>query len=174
MIERGLSGATASYFKEIALMVRSLWISCVGALTYFFDFSELKREITEQYPDPVSSRTADDLPPRTRGMLFNDIEKCTGCSECTKVCPTDCIKIQTEPGYDANKRWVSFFDIDLGNCVFCGLCVEVCVPTSLVFTKKYEGAVCQLDEFINPFGRGAITEEQREHLKAIRRTMDEE
>ena len=142
------------------------------AIPYLFGIGDLRKEVTEQYPDPVSSKTEDDLPPRTRGLLFNDINRCNGCRECEKVCPTDCFTVETQPGPDAAKVWVSKFDIDFSRCIFCGLCVEVCQPQSLIHSKKYEGSARKISAMIASFGRGDVTPEQQEKWAAVRRQQD--
>ncbi|MGE4107422.1 MAG: 4Fe-4S dicluster domain-containing protein [Bacteriovoracia bacterium] len=151
-----------SYAVQVGAGVRSVLVSAVSGFHYLFNTGELRKEITEQYPDPVSSRTEDDLPPRTRGLLFNDIDRCTGCQECERICPVKCITVETEHGPDPSKKWVSVYDIDFGQCIFCGLCVEACHPGSLVHTKQFEGAVYDVSNLVTTFGRGRISPEQRE------------
>jgi formate hydrogenlyase subunit 6/NADH:ubiquinone oxidoreductase subunit I len=178
-LERAMSSAQASvfsslrsYLSDVFLACRSVWNSCVTALPYLFSAGENRKEVTEQYPDPISSRTSEDLPPRTRGLLFNDIDRCTGCKECEKVCPTQCIRVETEPGADETKLWVATFDIDFSKCIFCGLCVEVCQPQSLTHTKQYEGAVYLVEDMSTSFGRGHVTPEQREKWEDLRRSRE--
>jgi len=176
-MRRSIAAIILSYLKDVLAGCRSVLGSCFTALPYFFSLSssDLRKEVTEQYPDPISSRTADDLPSRTRGLLFNDIEKCTGCRECEKVCPTRCISIEEEPEIDPQKRWVAIFDVDFARCTFCGLCVEACTPGSLIHTKQYEGAVYLLSDLVASFGKGRLTDEQREKwatLRQIRETED--
>jgi formate hydrogenlyase subunit 6/NADH:ubiquinone oxidoreductase subunit I len=166
----------AEYFKNLFQGIRSVMRSSMTALPYLLNVNsgDLRKEVTEQYPDPVSSRTADDLPPRSRGLLYNDIERCTGCRECEKVCPVDCITIETELGADSSKTWVSVFDIDFARCIFCGLCVEACAPASLVHTKQYEGAVYSLPDLVASFGRGRVTPEQRSKWALARQAKEED
>jgi NAD(P)H-quinone oxidoreductase subunit I len=162
------------YFREAWRAARSVAASCAASVPYLFSAGEYRKEVTEQYPDPISSRTPDDLPPRTRGLLFNDIDRCTGCKECEKVCPTQCIHVETEPGADPSKLWVSTFDIDFSLCVFCGLCTEVCQPQSLVHTRRYESAAFEPADLLARFGRGTVTEEQRQKWERLRRLRDSE
>jgi formate hydrogenlyase subunit 6/NADH:ubiquinone oxidoreductase subunit I len=160
------------YFRDVYAGIRSVTSSCMTAIPYLFGAGEFRKEVTEQYPDRISSRTADDLPPRTRGLLFNDIEKCTGCNACAEVCPTRCITLEAEPGSEPTKLWVSRFDIDFSRCVFCGLCVDVCAPVSLVHTRRYEAAVTELPDLIAKFGRGGITPEHKEKWAQQRRQKE--
>jgi len=160
------------YVRDVCLGAWSVAESCMTAFPYIFRWGELRKEVTEGYPDPVSSKTADDLPPRSRGLLFNDIDRCTGCRECEKVCPAQCIRIEEEPGADASKIWVSAFDIDFARCIFCGLCVEVCAPASLVHTRQYEGAAYSLTDLVASFGRGQVTPEQKAKWAALRQSVE--
>lgn len=169
MIKSSIFSTIIKYIRDVFWGVRSVCRSCVTAVPYLFGIGEHRKEVTEQYPDPISSKTADDLPPRSRGLLFNDIEKCTGCRDCEKTCPTQCISIETEPSADDAKLWVSLFDVDFSRCVFCGLCVEVCQPASLIHTKQYEGAVYELPDLVASFGRGRVTQEQREKWTSLRK-----
>jgi formate hydrogenlyase subunit 6/NADH:ubiquinone oxidoreductase subunit I len=163
-----------TYFGSVWRDARSVWQSCRTALPYLLNVNsgDVRKEVTEQYPDPVSSRTADELPPRTRGLLYNDIEKCTGCKECEQVCPVNCITVENELGSDSSKTWVAVFDIDFARCTFCGLCVEVCAPASLVHTKKYEAAALEPHEMVRAFGKGRVTPEQRAKWAALRQSRD--
>jgi NADH-quinone oxidoreductase subunit I len=151
----------AAYLGRVGHGCGSILRAFVTAAPYLLGQGELRKEVTEQYPDPVSSKTADDLPPRSRGLLFNDIERCTGCGECVKTCPASCITLETEMGPEADKKWVSRFDIDFAKCVFCGLCAESCPPSSLIHSKQYEGAVYRQQDLVASFGRGPVTSEQR-------------
>ena len=170
------SQTLGNYFKSVWRGIRSLSGSFVTALPYLLNVNsgELKKEVTEQYPDPVSSRIADELPPRTRGLLKNDIDRCTGCRDCAEVCPVQCITVETESGLNSSKVWVSVFDIDFSRCVFCGLCVEVCQPNSLTHTKEYEHCAVLPSELVASFGRGRVTPEQRAKWARIRELKDEE
>lgn len=156
------------YFKEIFVSIRDATVSYLQVFPYFFGKTEEYKEITEQYPDPVSSRTEDDMPARMRGLLYNDIEKCTGCSDCSKVCPVECISLDIEEGPNIENKWVSVFNIDVGQCVFCGLCVDVCEPKSLVHTKQFEAAAFQISDLVLRFGRGRVSKEQRKKWESIR------
>ena len=130
-------------------MFKSIW-------KHITNQNEQRRIDTEFYPDPVSSRGKDDFPAKARGLLFNEIEKCTGCGECVKVCPTNCIELKTEQTEKSRKLRVITYDIDFSNCIFCGLCVEKCEPESLTQTKEIQPAVFSPKDLIMSFGRGNL------------------
>lgn len=125
-------------------------------IRHLINSDEMRRIDTEFYPDPVSSRNKDDFPARTRGLIFNEIEKCTGCGDCVRVCPTKCIQLEAEPIPDSKKTWVKVYDVDFSNCIFCGKCVEVCDPQSLTQTKEIQPAVYSPKDLIMGFGRGKL------------------
>lgn len=129
---------------------------------YLVGASENFKEVTEEYPDRVSARMPEDLPPRYRGFLNNDIERCSGCRYCADVCPIDCIRIETEQGSQRNLSWVAVFDIDHARCMFCGLCVDTCPTKSLQHTKEYQGSVFHLDDLVRSYGRGWATKDMKQ------------
>lgn len=150
------------------------WLGSLRAtIPYLLSRTERTKEVTEQYPDPISARSPEDLPPRSRGLLRLDLSKCTGCGDCVEVCPTDCIRLQTEPGDSPEKKWVSTFDIDFSSCVFCGLCVEVCAPVALTHSREYELASSSVLNLSKNFGGGPITDEQREKWAMDRQSREE-
>jgi NADH-quinone oxidoreductase chain I len=104
-----------------------------------------KAEVTLQYPEERW-----EIPDRYRGFLNNDVKKCTACTMCVKVCPVDCISLESVRG--ADKRMVlASYDINIGRCMYCGLCVEVCPPKSLTHTSGYEKASVDRGELILHF-----------------------
>lgn len=160
-MKRSVFSGIIEYIHEGSLSVRSFFTSFFTVFPYLLGIGELRKKVTEEYPDPISSRMAEDLPTRSRGLLYNEIEKCTGCKDCEKVCPSQAIRVENEMGSDLNKVWVAIFDIDNSKCIFCGLCAEVCEPQSLSHTRKYERAAFQRKDLIAKFGRGYVTSEQR-------------
>lgn len=160
------------YVKDLFLGARSIVSSSWTAVPYLFGAGEWRKEVTEQYPDPVSSRTGDDLPPKSRGLLFNDIEKCTGCKDCERACPVQCIRIETETEPEPNKTWVAVYEIDFGKCIYCGICADVCQPGSLVHTKDYEMAQFSKDQMKANFGRGTVSVELREKWARLRKSEE--
>ncbi len=156
MITSSVFHSLWKYFREIYSSVVSHRNALSATLPYLFPYfsNDLTKEVTEQYPDPVSSRTPSELPSRFRGLVNNQISKCTGCQECEKICPSKCIHVEVEPADESGRLWVSIFDIDDARCIFCGLCVEVCEPASLSHTREFERAGDTLQQLKRSFGKG--------------------
>jgi NADH-quinone oxidoreductase chain I len=104
----------------------------------------LRRPVTTQYPEErlVTSR-------RTRGNeLIWDKKRCTGCASCAKTCPQGVIHIVTSVSAEENKYKVEEFEVDMGYCIFCGLCVEACPYDALFMGYAYERAKYRRGELI--------------------------
>jgi len=97
----------------------------------------------------------DKLPqhPRFRGEEFSWYEqRCTGCASCAKYCPLGIIRIVTNPSGDAmqegQKYGIEVFDIDIGRCMFCGLCVEACPYDALHMGSGFEEGRYSREELV--------------------------
>jgi len=121
--------AVKRYFKEVVDAFVTVLVGMVVTGREFLEHKE--RFITQQYPAERK-----EMPPRFRGMLFNDVQKCIACLLCAKECPVDCIVVD---GVGKGKaRRASTFTIDFNKCMWCNLCVEVCPVESLYMTHEYE------------------------------------
>jgi NAD(P)H-quinone oxidoreductase subunit I len=118
-------------------------------------FSELLRApVTVQYPDKTEIPVPSMLPERYRGLLEVQMDICTGCKWCERVCPIDCIAIDLEKSATSKKIEMTRFDIDMAKCMYCGLCVEACVVEStgaIRHTREFEGAGATLDALVFRF-----------------------
>lgn len=116
-IMRGLSVTAKHFFKNLSIHIRRL-----------FGLKPTERgSVTYQYPEerrPFSPRVRSlhRLTKREDGS-----PRCVACMMCETICPAKCIYIvgTDHPDPNIEKQPISF-DIDIGVCVFCGLCVEAC------------------------------------------------
>ena len=93
------------------------------SLTLSYMFS---KTVTERYPDNEKWMPF----PRYRGhhLLKSNAEgktNCVACELCARICPCRCIMVVPHEDEDG-ERHPSAFDIDLGRCLFCGLCEDAC------------------------------------------------
>jgi len=93
---------------------------------------------TIQYPDVKR-----ELPERSR-MSFTLMTdeagepQCKACLLCEKSCPDDAIKIESEKQEGRPGRVLTKFSIDLGRCMYCGMCVEQLTTQGPVHTPDFE------------------------------------
>lgn len=102
-----------------------------GHLTVFKHL--FKRPVTLEYPEKKA-----ELNDKFRGVHVLDVEKCTACGTCQRVCPSfgtiEIVKEKNEEG----KFYAKEYSIDLNKCIFCGNCVQYCPFDSIKMTKGYE------------------------------------
>jgi formate hydrogenlyase subunit 6/NADH:ubiquinone oxidoreductase subunit I len=87
------------------------------------------------------------LPDNGRYRLDNKIDDCIVCDLCAKICPVNCITINSIKATedigttaDGTKKrlFAATFDIDMAQCCYCGLCTTVCPTDCLTMTKVYD------------------------------------
>ena len=115
--------------------------------------------VTFSYPEdprPLSKRT------RTRHRLTtrqDGAPRCVACMMCETVCPARCINIVAMENPDPNiEKMPKSFDLDLGMCVYCGFCVEVCpedairMDTQILDIASYsrQGMKLDMEKLLNP------------------------
>ncbi|GAB4329105.1 MAG: hypothetical protein Kow0074_25470 [Candidatus Zixiibacteriota bacterium] len=148
--------------------VLGAWSLLVGLRVTMEHF--LRKPVTLQYPDETW-----DLPIGAKGQLFNRIEDCIGCLQCARVCPVDCIAIETAKAgpdedlgvtSDGNKKklHVLRFDIDFAKCCYCSLCTDPCPTECLYMTKEYENSVYNRDNLIYHYH--TYSDEEAERIRA--------
>ena len=106
-----------------------------------------RRPVTTQYPDPKKRQQ---VAYRFMGFpaLLWDSEVaepyCTGCMVCIRECPTQCMSAemmdnpQFESGDSRRRKIINEFEINLGRCILCGICVDVCNFDAIEMSHEHE------------------------------------
>jgi len=87
----------------------------------------LKRPATIRYPYVKVT-----MPPKFRGKIKFDPDKCIGCKACMRDCPSGAINIVKV----GEKRFEAEFQND--RCIFCAQCVDSCPKKALEATPEFE------------------------------------
>jgi len=145
----GLKITTSHFFRNLFLHIAHR----LGLRRY------LRAGVTIQYPEelrPLMSRY------RSRHRLTvreDGTPRCVGCMLCETVCPARCITIVPGEHPDPHvEKYPVRFNIDLGVCVYCGYCVEVCpedairMDTGILDLSAYSREAMRLDihELMDP------------------------
>lgn len=133
-----------SAVKEFFKGSRSLAEGMAITIKHFF-----RRPVTVDYPRekaPISKaqRNAITLIPKDE---VGGSHNCIACLQCQKICPSNCISITGyRPDGLAMKR-PETFDVNFALCSECGLCLDVCPTNTLGYSKTYDNAGYNRDDF---------------------------
>nr|BCX01594.1 MAG: 4Fe-4S ferredoxin [Bacteroidota bacterium] len=132
-------------------------------------FRQPDGQVTIRYP-----HEAIPVPDTGRYRLHNHIDDCIGCLKCARVCPVDCITIETikaveDLGTTSNgqkkRLWIARFDIDMAKCCYCGLCTMVCPTECLTMTKVHDFSEFDRDNMVYHFAN--LTPEEAEEKRRL-------
>jgi len=113
-------------------------------------FKQLGGTNTIQYPHQSMP-----VPEVGRYQLDVEIDDCIVCDLCAKICPVDCITIDSIKATEligntsdgSPKRiYAAKFDIDMAKCMYCGLCTIVCPTECIIMTNTYDRSVFELKD----------------------------
>lgn len=118
------------------------------------------------------------LPEVGRYQLDVEIDDCIVCDLCAKICPVDCIEIESIKATEAigktsdgttKRLYAAKFDIDMAKCMYCGLCTVVCPTECIIMTDQYDRSTLKLNEMIYKFSdmTQAEAEEKRIALEKL-------
>jgi NADH-quinone oxidoreductase subunit I len=168
-----------TYFSNIYRAIKTILIGMTQTWKAMF-----RPAITVQYPDERL-----DMPVNTRGILFNNVDDCIGCYKCARVCPVDCIYIDTVkalPDEDLGKasmgnpirQHLIRFDIDMFKCCFCDFCTTVCPTECLYMTDVFENSVFSRENgmyhFSKYFPEEAMALKRREAEEEMQKAIAKE
>jgi NADH-quinone oxidoreductase subunit I len=134
----------SNYWKDIIEGARSLVVGMNITAREFF-----KPVITEQYPHYVPT-----MKPRFRGHieLIKNQEtgepNCVVCLMCQKACPSNCISVDGEKPEGSKRKVVTKYTLDFTTCSLCGSCVESCNFNAIRFSKDYNLASTDKNDYI--------------------------
>lgn len=107
--------------------------------------TSLRKPITAQYPKvhaPIHERYMG-FPALTWDFDISE-PYCVGCMVCIRNCPTQCMTatMGDNPLYAEEKsprrKIVESFEINLGRCILCNICVEVCNFDAIEMSYEHE------------------------------------
>jgi NADH-quinone oxidoreductase subunit I len=131
-------------FLEVCSGLKSLFIGLKITIGEFF-----KPTVTVRYPYETLK-----IPPRFRGHieLVRDAAtgqpKCFVCKLCEKACPSDCITVEGVKPEGARRKTVTSYRLDFTKCSLCGSCVEACRDGAIRFSREYNLAGTNKEDFI--------------------------
>ena len=118
-------------------------------------FKNLEGTNTIQYPHQQLP-----IPEVGRYQLDVEMDDCIVCDLCAKVCPVNCIDIESIKATEAigqtsdgttKRLYAAKFDIDMAKCMYCGLCTVVCPTECIVMTNQYDKSVVDIKDLTYQF-----------------------
>lgn len=132
-------------------------------------FSQQDGTTTIQYPHQQMP-----VPEVGRYNLHVEIDDCIVCDLCAKICPVDCIEIesikstgpigQTSDG-TTKRLYAAKFDIDMAKCMYCGLCTVVCPTECITMTDSYDLSFSLLSDLTYSFSDMTAEEAAEKRLE---------
>jgi NADH-quinone oxidoreductase subunit I len=155
VIKKAINGFTTA-LKGMSITLGHLFAShakreviSVSDNNYFKQIEEGTNTI--QYPHQQLP-----IPEVGRYQLDVEIDDCIVCDLCAKICPVDCITIESIKSTtgsigetsDGSKKllYAPKFDIDMAKCMYCGLCTIVCPTECIIMTNQYDKTVFELKD----------------------------
>ena len=106
-----------------------------------------RKPVTAQYPLPQKRLELADRFMGFPALTWDyDVGEpyCTGCMVCIRDCPTQCMSatMKDNPLFAEDKsrrrKIIDVFEINLGRCILCGICVDVCNFDAIEMSYEHE------------------------------------
>lgn len=134
----------SGYWSDIISGGKSLVTGMMITAREFF-----KPVVTEQYPWEVPTMT-----PLFRGhieLIGNEetgAPNCVVCGMCQRACPSNCISLEGKKNEGGKGKILTSYVLDFTKCSLCGSCVESCNFNALRYSKVYNLASFDKNDFI--------------------------
>lgn len=134
----------SGYWNEIITGGKSLLTGMAITASEFF-----KPVVTELYPWEVPTMT-----PRFRGhieLIGNEetgAPNCVVCGMCQRACPSGCITLSGMKNETGKGKILTSYVLDFTKCSLCGSCVENCNFNAIRFSKDYNLASFDKNDFV--------------------------
>lgn len=131
-------------------------------MTVFLDaFRALKTTLVNAFRKPTTFEFPKVIRPRAEriraSFALPDDENgemaCIGCLACERICPSQVIKMKSTGKKDSpvtgkKRQYVETFVLDLGACIQCELCVQVCNSDAIFMVKEPEQPAYSREELV--------------------------
>ena len=103
--------------------------------------------VTGEYPIPEKRIPVKDKFMGCPALTYDfevDEPYCTGCMVCIRDCPTACMTANMKDNKkfaenkSSRKKIIDTFEINLGRCILCGICVDVCNFDAIEMSHEHE------------------------------------
>lgn len=131
-------------------------------------FKQQEGNVTIQYPHQTLP-----VPEVGRYQLFVEMDDCIVCDLCAKICPVNCIDIESIKSTEAigqtsdgttKRLYAAKFDIDMAKCMYCGLCTTVCPTECITMTNQYDKSVEEISLLNYQFSTMSVEEADEKRL----------
>ncbi|WP_353139859.1 4Fe-4S binding protein [Pseudopedobacter sp.] len=179
IIKKVYNGLTTSWkglaitFRHILQAFKTKTVKGIEDPNYFEEQSGI---VTLQYPHQKLP-----IPEVGRYQLHVEIDDCIVCDLCAKICPVDCIDIESIKATEAigktsdgsvKRLYAAKFDIDMAKCMYCGLCTTVCPTECITMTNQYDRSFPSIMDLNYQFS--TMSEEEAEQKRQeLEKQMEE-
>ncbi|MXV51410.1 4Fe-4S dicluster domain-containing protein [Pedobacter sp. HMF7647] len=179
MLSKTISAFTTAW-QGLSLTLRHLFaarkqrkVENIKSANYF---QQQEGIVTIQYPHQKLP-----VPEVGRYQLDVEIDDCIVCDLCAKICPVNCIDIESIKATEAigqtsdgtvKRLYAAKFDIDMSKCMYCGLCTVVCPTECITMNSDYDRSVTDPSEWLYKYADMA-PEEAEEKRKAFEKQQAE-